>query len=132
MVVYDDVSTEPVRVFDSGVMMDDPRSFGEFQLSYRTGDIISPAVQAAEPLHLEMADFCHSIRTGAAPRSSAVVGAAVEAPVGQPQAPQLGRRDRAACMPGVRQLRRRDARDGVAERRRLEREGGEQDDDHRP
>ena len=43
MVVYDDSSTEPVRVFDSGVMLDDPQSFGEFQLSYRTGDIVSPA-----------------------------------------------------------------------------------------
>jgi predicted dehydrogenase len=77
MVVYDDVSTEPVRVFDTGVMLRDPQSFGEFQLSYRTGDIISPAVQAAEPLQLEMADFCQSIRTGATPRSSALVGAAV-------------------------------------------------------
>ena len=31
MVVYDDVSNEPVRIFDSGVMLDDPQSFGEFQ-----------------------------------------------------------------------------------------------------
>ena len=77
MVVYDDVSTEPVRVFDSGVMMDDPQSFGEFQLSYRTGDIVSPTVHAAEPLQLEMADFCQSIRAGTTPRSSALVGAAV-------------------------------------------------------
>ena len=38
MVVYDDVSNEPVRIFDSGVMVEDPQSFGEFQLSYRTGD----------------------------------------------------------------------------------------------
>jgi len=49
MVVYDDVSTEPVRVFDSGVMLRDPQSFGEFQLSYRTGEIVLPAVQPAEP-----------------------------------------------------------------------------------
>ena len=46
MVVYDDVSNEPVRIFDSGVMLDDPQSFGEFRLSYRTGDIVSPAVAA--------------------------------------------------------------------------------------
>ena len=77
MVVYDDVSTEPVRVFDSGVMLRDPQSFGEFQLSYRTGEIVSPAVQPAEPLQLEMADFCEAIRTGNAPRSSAGVGVAV-------------------------------------------------------
>ena len=58
MVVYDDVSNEPVRIFDSGVMLNDPQSFGEFQLSYRTGDIVSPAVTPLEPLQLELADFC--------------------------------------------------------------------------
>lgn len=77
MVVYDDVSTEPVRVFDSGVMLRDPQSFGEYQLSYRTGDIVSPAMHPAEPLGLEMADFCNAIRTGDEPRSSASLGAAV-------------------------------------------------------
>jgi predicted dehydrogenase len=74
MIVYDDVSNEPVRIFDSGVMLNDPQSFGEFRLSYRTGDIVSPAVTAAEPLQLEMADFCEAIRTAAAPRSSADLG----------------------------------------------------------
>ena len=44
MVVYDDTSHEPVRIFDSGVTIRDPESFGEFQLSYRTGDIVSPRV----------------------------------------------------------------------------------------
>lgn len=77
MVVYDDVSTEPVRIFDSGVMLNDPQSFGEFQLSYRTGEIVSPAIQPAEPLGLEMGDFCRAIRTGDAPRSSAELGVAV-------------------------------------------------------
>jgi predicted dehydrogenase len=74
MVVYDDVSTEPVRVFDSGVMLRDPQSFGEYQLSYRTGEIVSPAVQPVEPLQLEMGDFCRAIRAGASPRSSADLG----------------------------------------------------------
>ena len=74
MVVYDDTSTEPVRVFDSGVDLPDPSSFGEFRLSYRTGDIVSPAIAAEEPLSRELADFCHSVRTGAVPVSSAAVG----------------------------------------------------------
>jgi predicted dehydrogenase len=77
MVVYDDVSNEPVRVFDSGVMLDDPQSFGEFQLSYRTGEIISPPISPVEPLQLEMADFCTSVRTGRLPRSSAPLGVEV-------------------------------------------------------
>ena len=74
MIVYDDVSNEPVRVFDSGVMLDDPQSFGEFQLSYRTGEIVSPAVRPAEPLQVEMADFCSAIRMNTSPRSSAELG----------------------------------------------------------
>ena len=64
MLVYDDTSTEPVRVFDSGVLLKDPESFGEYQLSYRTGSIVSPHVPAAEPLLLEMGDFCDAIRAG--------------------------------------------------------------------
>ena len=58
MVVYDDTSNEPVRVFDSGVNLPNPETFGEYQLTYRTGDIVSPHVAAAEPLCLELADFC--------------------------------------------------------------------------
>jgi predicted dehydrogenase len=74
MVVYDDTSTEPIRVFDSGVMPRDPESYGEFKLSYRTGDIVSPHVAAVEPLYVEMQDFCDAIRTGSTPRSSAELG----------------------------------------------------------
>jgi predicted dehydrogenase len=74
MVVYDDTSTEPIRIFDSGVMERDPETYGEFKLSYRTGDIVSPHVAAVEPLYLEMQDFCEAIRTGATPRSSAALG----------------------------------------------------------
>jgi predicted dehydrogenase len=74
MVVYDDTSNEPVRVFDSGVNLPNPETFGEYRLSYRTGDIVSPNVPAAEPLFLELGDFCSAIRTGETPRSSAQIG----------------------------------------------------------
>ena len=74
MLVYDDTSGEPVRVFDSGVLLKDPESFGEYQLTYRTGNIVSHHVQAAEPLLLEMGDFCAAIRRGETPRSSAELG----------------------------------------------------------
>ena len=57
MVVYDDTSNEPVRVFDSGVMIPDPASFGEYKLTYRTGDIVSPHLEAAEPLGDLLADL---------------------------------------------------------------------------
>ena len=74
MVVYDDTSSEPVRVFDSGVMVKDPETFGEYQLAYRAGDILSPRVDAAEPLELELADFAAAIRSGTPPRSNAELG----------------------------------------------------------
>jgi predicted dehydrogenase len=74
MVVYDDTSTEPVRIFDSGVNFPNPEGFGEFRLSYRTGDIVSPAVAASEPLRVEMEDFCAAIREGSVPTSSALIG----------------------------------------------------------
>jgi predicted dehydrogenase len=74
MVVYDDSSNEPVRLFDSGVMLRDPESFGEYRLTYRTGDIVSPRVDVTEPLQLELADFCTAIRTGSTPRSSRELG----------------------------------------------------------
>jgi predicted dehydrogenase len=74
MIVYDDTSSEPVRVFDSGAMLPDPTTFGEFNLTYRTGDILSPHVEAAEPMSRELEDFCTSIIEGTSPRSSAALG----------------------------------------------------------
>ena len=74
MVVYDDTSSEPVRIFDSGVSLPDPETFGEYKLTYRTGDIVSPHIPAAEPLLLELGDFCGAIEERREPRSSAAVG----------------------------------------------------------
>ncbi len=73
MVVYDDCSTEPVRIYDSSVMPRDPQSFGEY-LNYRTGDIVSPRLDLGEPIALQMEDFCRAIRSGSTPRSSAQLG----------------------------------------------------------
>jgi predicted dehydrogenase len=74
MVVYDDTSNEPVRIFDSGAELPSPETFGEFRLSYRTGDIVSPKIEATEPLALEVADFCTAILDGRTPRSSPQIG----------------------------------------------------------
>jgi predicted dehydrogenase len=67
MVVYDDSSPEPVRVFDSGVTYEDPETFGQYQLSYRTGDILSPKLDTAEPIITELTDFVAGVRQGCAP-----------------------------------------------------------------
>ena len=74
MIVYDDTSNESVRIFDSGANIPDPETFGEYRLSYRTGDIVSPRIEATEPIALELADFAAAIRSGARLVSSAQVG----------------------------------------------------------
>lgn len=77
MVVYDDTSNEPVRVFDSGVNLREPETFGEFRLTYRTGDIVSPRIDAGEPLAIELRDFCNAINKSIQPRSSSGLGVEV-------------------------------------------------------
>jgi predicted dehydrogenase len=61
-------------VFDSGATVADPATFGEFALTYRTGDILSPHVEVVEPIYRELEDFCEAVRTGSTPRSSAALG----------------------------------------------------------
>lgn len=67
MVVYEDSSSEPVRVFDHGVVYRDPETFGEYHLSYRTGEIVSPRVSNEEPLAIQARDFVAAIRSGKSP-----------------------------------------------------------------
>ena len=67
MVVYDDGSTEPIKVFDHGVVYQDPETFGEYHLSYRTGDIVSPKIDAVEPILLELEDFALAVEAREAP-----------------------------------------------------------------
>jgi predicted dehydrogenase len=78
MVQYDDTaSDEPIRVYDRGMDLDRgaaPANFGEYQLTYRSGDVVIPRIDAHEPLSLELADFARSIRTGSVPRSNAALG----------------------------------------------------------
>jgi predicted dehydrogenase len=67
MVVYEDGTPEPVRIFDHGVVYKDPTTFGEYHLSYRTGDIVSPRVDTSEPVALQLQDFVASVYRGSAP-----------------------------------------------------------------
>ena len=70
MLVYEDGRAEPVRVYDSGIEYRDPESYGEYHLSYRTGDIVSPRVDTTEPILAEVEDFVEAIATGSSPESS--------------------------------------------------------------
>jgi predicted dehydrogenase len=64
MAIYDDGAPEPVRLFDRGVVYRDPETFGEYHLSYRSGDVISPKIESCEPLGMEVADFIGAVRSG--------------------------------------------------------------------
>jgi len=70
MVVYDDLEpVEKVKVYDRGIDRE-PASFGEFQLTYRSGDILSPRLDTTEPLYIECAHFLECIQTGREPDTS--------------------------------------------------------------
>jgi predicted dehydrogenase len=70
MIVYDDLEpVEKVKIFDRGVDRQ-PASFGEFQLTYRSGDILSPRLDTTEPLRIECEHFLECIRTGRTPDAS--------------------------------------------------------------
>jgi predicted dehydrogenase len=73
MVVYDDVETiDKIRVYNRGIDVPDHTStFGEFQLSYRYGDIVSPFLNWHEPLGVECERFAEAILRGGVPRSDA-------------------------------------------------------------
>lgn len=77
MVRYEDTSSdESVRIYDRGldVSTEAPATFGEYRLTYRSGDIVVPRIDAGEPLGLELADFAHAIKTGEEPRSNSTLG----------------------------------------------------------
>jgi predicted dehydrogenase len=75
MVQYDDLAAdEAVRLYDRGMDFTLPENFGEHQLTYRSGDILTPRLEAAEPLGLELQDFAYAVRTGTTPRSHAGLG----------------------------------------------------------
>ncbi|HSK48283.1 MAG TPA: Gfo/Idh/MocA family oxidoreductase [Coriobacteriia bacterium] len=76
MLLYDDTeSVEKVKIYDHGVNVTvEPGSYGEFQLSYRTGDIVSPRLDTWEPLLAEAQHFIESIKTGTPPRTDGLSG----------------------------------------------------------
>ncbi|NOQ23516.1 MAG: gfo/Idh/MocA family oxidoreductase [Candidatus Aegiribacteria sp.] len=78
MLVYDDTEPiEKIKVYDKGVDVIEPETFGEYQLTYRTGDVISPKLPTGEPLAAEMEEFLSCIETGNDPKSSGEEGLAV-------------------------------------------------------
>jgi predicted dehydrogenase len=76
MLIYDDVEPlEKIKIYDKGV--DGPArydTFGDFQFSYRYGDIYTPFLASTEPLQVECRHFLDCIAGKATPRSGGKEG----------------------------------------------------------
>jgi predicted dehydrogenase len=79
MLVYDDTSMlEKIRVYDKGVTIQPHYdTFGEFQLSYRFGDIVVPKINEVEPLKKECGHFKECALNGKVPQSDGRAGMSV-------------------------------------------------------
>jgi predicted dehydrogenase len=79
-IVFNDTNPlERVRVFEKGIEADAEASptFGEFHFLLRDGQIISPVVEASEPLKNQCQHFVECIRDGRRPTSDGLVGRGV-------------------------------------------------------
>jgi predicted dehydrogenase len=77
MIVYDDIEpSEKVRVYDSGISVDDQSAEGVYKMlvSYRTGDMWSPKLDLTEALQLEAAHFIACIEGGERPITDGAAG----------------------------------------------------------
>jgi len=76
MVQYEDTaSDDSVRIYDRGLdFAEPPANFGEYRLTYRSGDMVAPRVDAVEPLGQELRDFASAIVDGTKPVSNAHLG----------------------------------------------------------
>jgi len=76
MVVYDDLNaTEPVKIYDSGVVARSDEERNRLMFEYRAGDVYSPKIAPKEALANLVADFASAIRDGRPPVSDGKFGA---------------------------------------------------------
>jgi len=76
-IVFNDLNgVEQVRVFEKGVstLEPEPLNYGEFRFQIRDGDIISPRIEASEPLKNECRHFLECVRLRQQPISSGIEG----------------------------------------------------------
>lgn len=78
MILYDDIEpTEKVRVYDKGVetnRIGDREADYQTLISYRTGDVWAPRLDATEALHYVVAEFLDSIRDNRKPLTDGEAG----------------------------------------------------------
>ncbi len=79
-IVFNDLDAqERVRLFHKGVSAQpvEAASFGEFRFQLRDGDIVSPLIEASEPLRNQALHFLNCVRDGVAPRYDGAAAAQV-------------------------------------------------------
>jgi predicted dehydrogenase len=78
MILYDDIEpTEKVRIYDKGVTANrigDREAAYQTLVSYRTGDVWAPKLDATEALHYVVAEFLDSIRSARKPLTDGEAG----------------------------------------------------------
>ncbi len=76
MLVYDDTSPqEKIRIYDRGVNVHRYYdTYGDFQFSYRYGDIRIPRIEESEPLRVECEHFIECVRNGVTPHTDGLNG----------------------------------------------------------
>lgn len=75
MLTFDDTeSVEKIRIYDKGADLKNPEDFGEFQLSYRSGDVLSPKLDTYEPLNKVVEHFLESVKNKTTPRTNGTNG----------------------------------------------------------
>lgn len=78
MIVYDDLEqSEKIRVYDKGITLDrkrDPEKIYQVLVGYRTGDMLSPALDLKEALSVEAAHFVRCIEDRQRPLSDGTAG----------------------------------------------------------
>lgn len=76
MLVYDDVQpNEKIKIFDKGIKAPEQYdTFGEFQFSYRYGDIFIPRLDEREPLRIECEHFLECVRLNKIPKTDGYSG----------------------------------------------------------
>ncbi|HET6965636.1 MAG TPA: Gfo/Idh/MocA family oxidoreductase [Acidimicrobiales bacterium] len=62
MVVYEDTNLEePIKIYDKGIALAPVESFAQHNLTYRTGDVVSPRIDTWEPLRAELQHFLQRV-----------------------------------------------------------------------
>lgn len=75
MVVFNDLEqAEKLKIYDSGVILDNDETIRETLVGYRTGDMLAPKVPTTEALKEEVYHFVDCINTGKEPVTSGKMG----------------------------------------------------------